>query len=89
MPTIDIEGVTVDGKRIARIEIDRTTCIGAASCAALAPNTFELDDENIAVLKNPTSDDAQTILLAAQSCPVDAISLYDETGAQLWPEPSA
>ncbi|MBI2589570.1 ferredoxin [Candidatus Berkelbacteria bacterium] len=75
-----------NGKRIARIEVDRNLCIGAASCVAIAPGTFELDDENIAIIHDPISDDAETILLAAQSCPVDAIRLYDETGNQIWPE---
>ncbi|MCA9388241.1 ferredoxin [Candidatus Berkelbacteria bacterium] len=86
MAEIDVKGFTVDGKKIKRIEIDRDTCIGAASCAALAPEAFQLDDENIAIITDPVSDDAQTILLAAQSCPVDAISLYDEHGNKLWPE---
>ncbi len=68
-----------------RIEVDRELCISVASCVAVAPNTFELDDEGIAVVKNINGDDEQTILQAAQSCPVNAIRLFDDTGKQIYP----
>jgi ferredoxin len=39
------------------------------------------------VVINPEGDDPDTILEAAESCPVEAIILYDaETGAKVWPE---
>lgn len=68
-----------------KIEVDRELCTSVASCVAIAPNTFELDDEGIAVIKNPTGDDKQTILQAAQSCPVNAIIVYDDDGKQIHP----
>jgi ferredoxin len=68
-----------------RIEIDRELCISVASCVAVAPNTFELDDEGIAVVKNLNGDDEKTILQAAQSCPVNAIRLFDDAGKQIHP----
>jgi ferredoxin len=69
-----------------RFAIDRNKCIGASSCVALAPNTFELDEQDIVTITNSTGDDHETQLLAAQSCPVDAIKVIDqETGEQLWP----
>lgn len=68
-----------------KIEIDRELCISVASCVAVAPNTFELDDKGIAIIKNPTGDDAKTILQAAQSCPVNAIRIFDDNGQQLHP----
>jgi len=70
-----------------KIEIDRDTCIGDQLCVSEAPNTFDTDDDNIAVVTNPEGDDPETILNAAKACPVDAISLYDsETGEKIWPE---
>ncbi len=88
-------------RRIGKIMIDRDLCIGAASCVAVAPSTFELDPENKAVLRRkqppPSSDmtarqdladetiDDETLLLAAQSCPTQAIIVYDEEGNQMYP----
>ncbi len=68
-----------------RIEIDREACISVASCVAVAPNTFELDDQGIAIVKNPTGEDEKIILQAAQSCPVNAIILFDDAGNQIHP----
>jgi ferredoxin len=69
-----------------KIKIDRTLCIGAGTCASLAPNTFELDDELKAVLKHgKTKDKDEDILAAAKSCPVSAITLTDDSGRQIYP----
>lgn len=75
----------IEKKKIGKIFIDRDLCIGAASCIAIAPDVFELDDENKAVVKDPKGADDETILLAAQSCPTRAIILYDEDGNQIYP----
>jgi ferredoxin len=70
-----------------QIKIRRDVCIGAATCVAEAPNTFDMDGEDIAVILDPQGDDDDTILAAAQGCPVDAIVLIDpRTGKQVWPE---
>lgn len=69
-----------------KIEVNRSLCIGAASCVAVAPNTFELDNENIAVVKSGDHDTDESNLLAAQSCPTKAIIVTDlETGQQVYP----
>jgi ferredoxin len=70
---------------ISKIVIDRDLCIGAATCVTIAPNTFQMDDENKAILINATGDDAETILAGAESCPTKAIFLYDENGEQIYP----
>lgn len=74
-------------KKIARIEVDRELCIGAASCTAIAPEVFELDGENKAVVKPGATVDDATVLDAAKSCPVLAIYLYGEDGQRIYPEP--
>ena len=73
------------GPKIARIYIDRDLCIGAASCVAVAPGVFALDEENKAIVINEKGADDETILLAAQSCPTKAIVLFDEAGKQIYP----
>ena len=72
-------------KKIGRIEVDRELCIGAESCVVVAPEVFEMDDENIAVVKEGYQSDYDTILASAQSCPVAAVILYDEEGKQIYP----
>ncbi len=71
--------------KIAKIVVDRNLCIGAASCIAVAPGVFQLDGENKAVVYNDKGADDETILLAAQSCPTQAILLFDEEGNQIYP----
>ena len=65
----------------------RDKCIGAASCVAVAPKTFKLDDQNKAVVIQATGDldTDEAILLAAQSCPTAAIEVYDQNGKKIWP----
>jgi len=71
--------------KIAKIIVDRDLCIGAASCVAIAPGVFALDDENKAFVVDQNGADNDTILLAAQSCPTKAIFLFDENGNQIYP----
>jgi len=74
--------------KVSKIVIDRDLCIGAASCVTIMPGVFQLDDENKAVLV-PNSEsawsDAETVILAAKSCPTKAIFVYDEEGRQVYP----
>jgi ferredoxin len=69
-----------------KVKVLRDACIGAASCVAVAASTFEIDQENKAVIKDGSTDSPDTILMAAQSCPTKAIVVIDnETGQQVWP----
>jgi ferredoxin len=68
------------------IKLDRQLCIGAATCALLAPKTFALDEEGKVVMINGgENDDDDTVLLAAESCPVRAI-LVSKNGDPLYPK---
>jgi ferredoxin len=70
-----------------KIEIDREACIGDEQCCADAPETFEMDDEGKASVKNADGHSPEDILAAAQNCPTDAIILHDAaTGEKVWPE---
>lgn len=68
------------------VTVVRPKCIGAASCVAIAPKVFAMDEKNLAyVISEDELDDIK--LLAAQSCPTGAIIVKDlETGAQVWPQ---
>ncbi len=69
------------------IKIDRELCIGDGACCGEAPNTFELDGDNIAVVKDANGHTDEEIVQAAQVCPVDAIILTDaQTGEKVWPK---
>jgi len=72
------------GKYTVKVINDK--CIGAASCVAIAPGTFELNEQNIAEIISQTGDTPDMQLLGAQSCPTAAIIVTDnETGQQVWP----
>jgi ferredoxin len=89
------DGVTRDqngnlAKQIGKykVEVIRDKCIGAASCVAIAPRVFALDEEQIAIILSQDGEDDPTKLLAAQSCPTAAIIVTDtQTGEQVWPLP--
>ena len=79
------------------VRVDHGACSGIGSCVDTSAQFFQLDSENRAVvISNETGEaeaeqeltvsdaEAQEILLAAESCPMVAISVFDETGAQLY-----
>lgn len=67
------------------IRIERPKCISAATCVVFAPLTFDLDEENIAIIKDGEWDRLEKVVAAAQSCPVLCIEVY-EKGKKLWPK---
>lgn len=69
-----------------KVQVVRHLCIGAASCVAVSPDTFQMDNENKAIILEASKDLPDNILMAAQSCPTKAIIITDtETGKQVWP----
>lgn len=70
-----------------KVEVKRDLCIGAANCIAIAPDLFELDAENKAVIKagweGKVTDDV--VMESAKSCPTQAIFLTDDAGKQIFP----
>ena len=57
------------------IKIDKEKCIGCGTCAALAPASFKMNEDNKAEAILPPGDDADTVKMAADSCPVGAIEV--------------
>ncbi len=82
-----------------KVVIDRDKCIGAAPCIAVAPGVFALDDEGKAIVLDEAKTDEEgnkitikadvidieTLKLAAESCPVQAIYVYDDDDKQVFP----
>jgi ferredoxin len=61
------------------ITIDRTRCMGSGNCSFWGPNTFDLDDEGLAIVLDPKGDDVAKIQNAANGCPTQAITLTAAT----------
>jgi ferredoxin len=57
------------------IAIDRELCMGSGNCSFWAPGVFDLDDDGIAVVLDPTAQPEDKVVLAAQGCPTQAISV--------------
>jgi ferredoxin len=67
------------------IKIDRELCRGYGDCVNLAPEVFAHDSDDISVVVDPEAAADELILDSARACPVDAITLIDEHGDQVWP----
>ena len=64
-----------------RVEIDRSLCNGMASCVKVAPDTFDLDDEGIAMVSGEAGEGA---IEAAECCPFAAIAVFAQaSGARI------
>ena len=68
-----------------RIRIDRELCVGFGDCIEIAPEVFALDDEGVAVFLHAETVDRMRLLRACDECPVDAITVWDDQGAQVVP----
>lgn len=60
------------------IRVYRKKCIGAATCTVYAPATFDIDDQNIAIIKRGEWDKLEKVIAAAVSCPVLAIEVFEK-----------
>jgi len=62
------------------VTVDRSLCIGSGDCVDTAPDVFQLDDEDKAVVVDPDGAPLGDILDAAGNCPVSAIFVIGEDG---------
>jgi ferredoxin len=60
------------------ISIDRDVCMGSGNCSFWAPGVFDLDDDGIAVVLDPSGAPEEKIVLAAQGCPTQAIRVLKD-----------
>ncbi len=68
------------------VRIDRTRCVATTNCIKLAPDCFELDEERIVTFRQDLQEPPrETVVEACDACPVDALSVIDESGRQIVP----
>jgi ferredoxin len=62
------------------IRVDRDLCEANAVCCGLAPDVFELDDdEQLIILQlDPPADRVDRVMLAINRCPKNALSIIGE-----------
>jgi ferredoxin len=82
-PQAEHEGLAAPENGI-RIEVDRGLCIGSGDCVDTAPDVFELDSEDKAVVIDPDGAPLDDVLDAARNCPVGAVFVFGDEG-QLYP----
>jgi ferredoxin len=77
--------VKVKGKY--KVWVDRNLCIGAATCVAVSPKSFQMDSEAKAVIvRTIDEEELENIIEAAKACPVAAIFIEDERGNRIFPK---
>ena len=65
-----------------RVQANRETCSGFATCVALAPDVFDLDNsEALVIVTTAELEDDQLDLIrqAVYDCPTDSISFVHDT----------
>jgi len=68
------------------MRIDRDLCIGAATCVAIAPKAWALDNEAKAIILDTVGEETdESLIEAAKGCPVLAIFITDASGKQIFP----
>jgi ferredoxin len=62
------------------VTVDRALCIGSGDCVDTAPDVFQLDDEDKAIVVDPDGASVDDVIEAARNCPVSAIFVAGEDG---------
>ena len=67
-------------KRMARVEVDYDVCESNALCEAMAPDVFELDDNDALQVEDPTVTDENRsrVEQAVASCPKSALRIVED-----------
>ena len=68
-----------------KARVDRDLCTGIGNCEVIAPTVFKLDEKRKAIVLNPNSTSRDTLVEAAENCPMEAIIVEDDNGEQLYP----
>jgi ferredoxin/uncharacterized protein YuzE len=79
-----------------KVEVDPDKCLGFGSCVIVSPDVFRLDERpgkgvfrsraKLDVLDESGGKDFENLRIAAQSCPTQAITIFDrKTGKRIYP----
>jgi ferredoxin/uncharacterized protein YuzE len=85
-----------EGEGGIKVEVDADKCLGFGSCVIVSPDVFRLDERpgqgvfrsraKLDVLDEAGGKDFENLLIAAQSCPTQAITIVDrKTGKRIYP----
>ncbi len=58
------------------VKIDWDLCMGSGNCLFWAPDTFDLGEDGHAVVVDAAASSEERLRIAAEGCPVGAISLW-------------
>lgn len=68
------------------VTVNHDLCVGNAVCTHIAAKVFALNGDRQSVVIDPDGEAGETVLEAAETCPVSAITVLDaETAEQLFP----
>ena len=85
-----------EGEGEVKVDVDPDKCLGFGSCVIVSPDVFRLDERpgkgvfrssaKLDVLDQAGGKDFDNLLMAAQSCPTQAITIIDrKTGKRIYP----
>ncbi len=60
-----------------RADVDQDLCIGCGVCPDICPDVFELQEDDKAHVISDECEDGECCIEARDSCPVDAINIFD------------
>lgn len=68
------------------VAVNQAKCIASGDCVETAPTVFGFNDDGKSEVIDQQAADQATVIAAARSCPVKAITVIDEeNGQQLFP----
>ena len=62
-----------------KVTVDEDKCCGFAACLSIAPDVFDMDEQNIALVVDPDpgADLHEAVRAAAAACPTGAILIEE------------
>ena len=61
-----------------RVTVDHDRCVGSGMCEAMAEDSFTVEDDGLSHPADPPGDGKDALLDARDSCPTEAIAVYED-----------
>lgn len=63
-----------------RLSVNRDLCDSQAMCVSIAPDHFEIDDDDVmnVVIESPADADLDRVMRAVRACPKAALSFVED-----------